>query len=85
VGKILKNPEEKQKKKRSFSKFTRKLQILPQNLRGGRGNHIVAFGTGEAPPCSAAYDLNYDPAGGCDGNHSHFSSLIMLFPITYKP
>ena len=21
------------------------------------------------PPCSAAYDLNYDPAGGCDGNH----------------
>jgi hypothetical protein len=37
------------------------------------------------PPCSAAYNLNYDPDGGCDENHSHFSSLIVLFPITYKP
>ena len=37
------------------------------------------------PPCSAAYDLNYDPAGRCYGDHPHFSSLIVLIPIKYKP
>ena len=66
---------------------------------GGGGETILLppiFGTGgdcplvpppppPPPPCSAACDLNYDLAGGCDGNHSHFSSLIVLFPITYKP
>jgi hypothetical protein len=49
-----------------------------QNIYQGMANVVP-------PPCSAAYDQKYGPAGGCYGDHSHFSSLIVLFPITYKP
>ena len=88
VGKILENPEEKQKKKGLSANLQENCKFCPKIWGGGGGqNHIVAppLWNWGGPPCSAAYDLNYDPAGGCDGNHSHFSSLIVLFPITYKP
>ena len=74
----------KQKKKIKKKKVFQQIYQETANFapKSGGGDHIVAP---PLPPCSAAYDLNYDPDGGCDGNHSHFSSLIVLFPITYKP
>jgi hypothetical protein len=73
----------------SKEKHSRKKKVF-QNIYQGIANFVPQFGGGGGKtilltPFSAALDLNFDPAGGYYGDHTHFSSLIVLFPITYKP